>query len=141
MRSFEIFSRRQFVLLLLLLFQPTKFTLLHKTPDLLALPSISNWDVLKAVKGLRPSKSVGLHENPASVMRGSSEIFISVLKFIFNLNKYFLLYGSKQLFIVPFFKVLEPLLTITDLYRFMEFFKIVMHYHVFYYFKYKLRAC
>jgi hypothetical protein len=47
---------------------------------------VSNSDVQNAVKRLRPLKSVGLDGIPSFVINDCSEIFVPVLRFIFNLS-------------------------------------------------------
>jgi hypothetical protein len=48
--------------------------------------------MFKAIKRLRPSKSVGVDNIPGSVIKGFTDIFVRVLKYIFNLS------GSQQYF-------------------------------------------
>jgi hypothetical protein len=60
------------------------FPSLLQTSECFSLPPISNSDVCKALKCLQPSKSVGLDDIPVFVINGCSEIFMPVLKFIFN---------------------------------------------------------
>jgi hypothetical protein len=49
-------------------------------------PITYNPDVCQAVKRIQPSKSVGLDDIPAFVMKQCSWFCIQVLKFIFNLS-------------------------------------------------------
>jgi hypothetical protein len=67
---------------------------------------ISYSDVLKSLKHLRLSKSVGLDNIPGLVINGCSDIFSSVLKHIFHLSlskKYFLILWN-DVTIIPVFK-------------------------------------
>jgi hypothetical protein len=91
---------------------------------LLALTSTSDSNVCKAVKYLRPSKSVGLDDVTSFVIN-------VIQKFCAYLYIYFQFYLSQQKFptlwkqaaIVPIFKkVSEPLLTTADLYMFLTTF-------------------
>jgi hypothetical protein len=54
--------------------------------DFLHLPPITELDILKAIKCLRPSKSVGPDSILSSIIKGCSIIFILLLKYIFNLS-------------------------------------------------------
>jgi hypothetical protein len=54
--------------------------------EILHLAPISNSDVQNAIKRLRPSKSAGLDGIPSFVTKGCCEIFVPVLRFIFNLS-------------------------------------------------------
>jgi hypothetical protein len=47
---------------------------------------VANSDVHNATKRLRPTKSVGLDGIPSFVIKGCSEIFAPIVKFIFNLS-------------------------------------------------------
>jgi hypothetical protein len=56
------------------------------------LITISDLDIFKAHKHIRPFKSVGVDDIPGSVAKGCSHNYVDVLKHIFNLNqsrKYF----------------------------------------------------
>jgi hypothetical protein len=50
------------------------------------LPAITELDILRAIKRLRPSKSVGPHGIPSSTVKGYSIIFAPLLIYIFNLS-------------------------------------------------------
>jgi hypothetical protein len=52
----------------------------------LRLAPVFNYDVQKAIKRQRPSKSVGLDGIPSFVVKSCCEIFVPVLRFIFNLS-------------------------------------------------------
>jgi hypothetical protein len=72
----------------------------------LSLASVSGSDVFKAIKRLKPSKSLGVDAIPGFIIKGFTDIFVPVLKHMFNLSlsqQYFLTLW-KQAAIVPFFK-------------------------------------
>jgi hypothetical protein len=54
--------------------------------EFLQLPSISELDILKAIKGLRPSKSVGLDVMPGFIIKGCFTRFGPLLEYIFDLS-------------------------------------------------------
>jgi hypothetical protein len=58
----------------------------NQCAEILHLAPISSSDVQNAIKLLRPSKSVGLDGIPSFVIKSCSEIFVPVLRFIFNLS-------------------------------------------------------
>jgi hypothetical protein len=60
-------------------------------------------DVSKAIKHLRPSKSVGADDIPGFIIKGCTDIFVPVLKHIFNLSIYQQYFTTlwKQAAIVP----------------------------------------
>jgi hypothetical protein len=62
------------------------FSFINQSIKLLYLVPISNSDVQNAIKRLRPSKSVGLDGIPSFVRKGCSDMFVPVLKFVFNLS-------------------------------------------------------
>jgi hypothetical protein len=79
--------------LLLSTLKVSSITLIYGTLVLLLSPphskylaSVSGSDVHKAIKRLRPSKSVGIDNIPVYIVKGCSDIFIPVLKFVFNLS-------------------------------------------------------
>jgi hypothetical protein len=61
---------------------------LHVFPNLLSsseflpLASASDSDVYKAIKRLRPSKSVGVDDIPGFIIKGCTDIFVPILKHI-----------------------------------------------------------
>jgi hypothetical protein len=57
-----------------------------RSSEFLSLAPISELEMCKALKRLRPSKAVGLDGIPSFVIKSCSEIFIPVLKHIFNLS-------------------------------------------------------
>jgi hypothetical protein len=78
---------------------------LSQSSECLSLAPISELDIFKALRPLSPSGSVGLDDIPSFVMKGCSEIFVPVLKHIFNLSltqRYFPAVW-KQVAVVPVF--------------------------------------
>jgi hypothetical protein len=55
------------------------FTLVSSS-EFIHLASVSDFDVIKAIKHLRPSKSVGVNGIPGFTLKGCTDIFIPVLK-------------------------------------------------------------
>jgi hypothetical protein len=62
------------------------FPSLSQSSEFVSLASISDADVCKAIKRLKPSKSVGLDDIPVFAIKGCSAIFIHILRHIFNLS-------------------------------------------------------
>jgi hypothetical protein len=62
------------------------FSFVKHCTENLPLASISDSDVQNAIKWLRPTKSVGLGDIPSFVIKGCSDIFVPVLRFIFNFS-------------------------------------------------------
>jgi hypothetical protein len=62
------------------------FPRLSQCSELPSLASLFDADVCKAIKRLKPSKSVGLDDIPGFIIKGCSAIFIPILKHIFNLS-------------------------------------------------------
>jgi hypothetical protein len=62
------------------------FPPLSQSSEFLALGPISDSDVCKSIKRLTLSKSVGLDDIPGFVIKGCSDIFIPILRHIFNLS-------------------------------------------------------
>jgi hypothetical protein len=54
--------------------------------DILQLPPVSELDILKAIKCLRPSTSIGVDGIPGFITKGCSTIFTPLLKYIFDLS-------------------------------------------------------
>jgi hypothetical protein len=79
---------------------------LSQSSEFLSLAHISELDICKALRRLRPSKSVGLYDIPNFVIKGCSEIFVLVLKHIFNLSltQHYFPTVWKQAAVVPVFK-------------------------------------
>jgi hypothetical protein len=82
------------------------FSSVNQRTEMLSLVLVSNSDVQNAIKRLRPSKSVGLDGIPCFVIKGCSEMFVPVLRFIFNLSLSQNTFPNvwKQAAIVPVFK-------------------------------------
>jgi hypothetical protein len=57
-----------------------------RSSEFLSSAPISELEICKALKRLRPSWTVGLDGTPSFVIKGCSEIFIPVLKHLFNLR-------------------------------------------------------
>jgi hypothetical protein len=60
--------------------------------DNLSLFPVTDADVRKAIRRLKPSESVGLDGIPGFIIKGCTDIFVLLLKYIFNLSL------SQQLF-------------------------------------------
>jgi Notch-like protein len=82
------------------------FPSLSQSSELLSLATISELDICKALRRLRQCKSVGLDDIPGFVIKGCSEIFVPVLKHIFNLSLTQHNFPTvwKQAAVVPVFK-------------------------------------
>jgi hypothetical protein len=65
---------------------PVVFPNLSSSSEFLSLAPVSDSDVFQAIKGLRPSKSVGVDDNPGFIIKGCTDTFVPVLKYIFNLG-------------------------------------------------------
>jgi hypothetical protein len=113
------------------------FPSLSQSSEFLSLAPISELDIFKALRRLRPSRSVGLDDIPSFVIRGWSEIFVPVLKHIFNLSltqNYFPAVW-KQAAVVPVFNKgntasvsnCRPISTLNIFYKLLE---LVIHDHV-----------
>jgi hypothetical protein len=78
---------------------------LSSSSEFLSISRISDSDIFKAHKRLKPSKSVGINNIPSFVIRGCSGMLVPVLKHIFNLSlsQHFPT-SWKQTVIVPVFK-------------------------------------
>jgi hypothetical protein len=59
---------------------------LSQCSEFLSLVRVSDADVCKAIKTLKLSKSVGLDDITGFILKGSSAIFIPILRHIFNLS-------------------------------------------------------
>jgi hypothetical protein len=82
------------------------FSFVKHCTENLRIAFTSDSDVQNATKRLRPTKSVGLDGIPSFVIKGCSEIFVPILRFIFNLSlsQNTLPKLWKQAVIVPVFK-------------------------------------
>jgi hypothetical protein len=72
--------------------------------DFLHLPPVTELDILKAIKRLRPSKSVGPDGIPTFIVKGCSIIFAPLLQYILNLSlsqEHFPAQWKKKTVIVP----------------------------------------
>jgi hypothetical protein len=61
------------------------FPRLSQCSEFLSVAPVSDADVCKAIKRLKPSKSVGL-DIPGFIIKGCSAIFMPILRHIFNLS-------------------------------------------------------
>jgi hypothetical protein len=95
---------------------------------------ISDKDVIKAIKHLKPSKAAGVDDIPGFIIKGCTDIFVPVLKRIFQP------YGSKQQLFLFSKKAKVPLLAITGQYPFRIIFPkyFVIYDHVSLYLKFKI---
>ena len=113
--------------------------------DFLPLVSVSKYDIHKAIKRLTPKKSAGLDDIPGFTIKGCSTILMPILKFIFNLSvsqKHFP-NQWKQSVIVPVYKQgnkvsFKNYRPVSLLSNFSNVFELIIHDHLFYYFKNKL---
>ena len=103
---------------------------------------ISASDVQNAIKRLRPTKSVGLDGIPSFIIKGCSEIFVPVLKFIFNLSLSQNVFPKlwKQAAIVPVFKKgkassVGNYRPVAILNNFSKIFESIIHDHIYHFFK------
>jgi hypothetical protein len=85
---------------------PIVLPALLPSSDVIPLSSVSNSDVINAIKRLRPSKSAGLDNIPGFIIKGCIDIFVPILKHIFNLSlsEHCLPILWKQAAIIPVFK-------------------------------------
>jgi hypothetical protein len=65
---------------------PVVFPTLLSSSEFLTLAPVSDSDVIKTIKRLRPSKSVGLDDIPGFIIKGCTDILVPILKHIFNLS-------------------------------------------------------
>jgi hypothetical protein len=85
----------------------TVFPTLLYSSEFLPLTSVSDSDITKAIKRLRPSKSVGVDDIPGFIFKGCTDICVPILKHNFNLSlsqQYFPTLW-KQAAIVPVLKI------------------------------------
>jgi hypothetical protein len=54
--------------------------------EFLPLASVSYSDIIKAIKSLRPSKSVGVDDVPGFITKGCTDILVPIFKYVFNLS-------------------------------------------------------
>jgi hypothetical protein len=62
------------------------FPTLLSSSEILLIASVSKFDIIKAIKRLGPSKSVGVDDIPGFIIKGCADIFVLILKHIFNLS-------------------------------------------------------
>jgi hypothetical protein len=65
---------------------PVESPPLSQSSEFLPLALVYHEDVLKAIKCLKPTKSVGFNDTPGYIIKGCSGIFVLVLRYIFNLS-------------------------------------------------------
>jgi hypothetical protein len=66
--------------------------------EVLPLVPVSDSDVLKAIRRLRPSKFIGVNDISGFIIKWCTDIFVPLLRNIFNLSlsqQIFRFYGSK----------------------------------------------
>jgi hypothetical protein len=115
---------------------------LSQSSEFVSLAPISDLDVCKAIRRLKPSKSVGLDDIPGFVIKGCSAIFIPILRHIFNLNltQQHSPTVWKEVTIVPVFKRgnhaaatnYTPIFILNNFSKLLEF---IIHDHVSHYVK------
>jgi hypothetical protein len=78
-----------------------------QSSELLSLSPISDADICKAIKRLKPYKSVGLRDIPGFIIKCCSSIFIHILRHIFNLSMTQQYFPSawKEAVVVPVFEI------------------------------------
>ncbi|PNF36765.1 hypothetical protein B7P43_G11156, partial [Cryptotermes secundus] len=107
-----------------------------QSSEFVSLAPISDADVYKAIKRLKPSKSVGLDGIPGFIIKGCAGIFIPILRHIFNLSltqQYFPA-ASKGSAVVPVFKsgnhaAVSNYRPISITSNFSKLFKFIIHDH------------
>jgi hypothetical protein len=118
------------------------FPPLEQSSENLSLAPISDADVYKAIKKLKPSKSVGLDDVPGFIIKGCADIFVPILRHIFNLSltqRYFPTVW-KEAAIVPIFKrgshaAVSNYRPISILNNFSKLFESIIHDHVLHFVK------
>jgi hypothetical protein len=109
---------------------------LSQCSEFLSLPPVSDADICKAIKRLKPSKSVGLDDISGFIIKGCSAIFIPILRHIFNLSltqQYFPA-AWKEAAVVPVFKrgnhaVMSNYRPISILNNYSKLFEFVVYNH------------
>jgi hypothetical protein len=110
---------------------------ISNSSDFLSLAPVSDADVCKAIKRLKPSKSVGIDDVPGFIIKGCMAIFIPILRHIFNLSltqQYFPA-AWKEAAVVPVFKKgnrasVSNYRPISVLNNFAKLFEFIIHDHV-----------
>jgi hypothetical protein len=124
---------------------PVAFPTNLSSSELLTLAPVSYSDIIKAINRLKASKSVGLDDIPRFVIKGFSDVFVPILKHIFNLSlsqQYFATFW-KQAAIIPVLKKgkstsvsnYRPITLLCNVSKLLE---IVIHDHVSHYLKSKI---
>jgi hypothetical protein len=123
------------------------FPSLSQSSEFVSLAPISELDICKSLRRLRPSKSVGLDDNPSFVIKGCSEIFVPVIKHIFDLRltQHYFPTVWKQAAVTVFEKgstaPISNYRSISVLHTFSKLLELVIHDHVSHYLKSKLNPC
>jgi hypothetical protein len=116
----------------------------HTCSDLLNVPYIYDSDVKCAISHLRSTKSVGPDEIPNFIIKGCSDIFIPLLRHIFNLSLSTGKFPSlwKQAAVVPIFKKGNRVnyRPISILNNFSKIFESIIHDHLSFHSKFKLHT-
>jgi hypothetical protein len=64
---------------------PIVLQIISSSSEFLPLAPVSDSDVIKAIQLVRPSKSVGVDDVPEFIIKGCTDIFVPIIKHIFNL--------------------------------------------------------
>jgi hypothetical protein len=65
---------------------PVVFPTLSSSSEFLSLAPVSDSGIFKAIEHMRPSKSVGVDDISGFIVKGCTDIFVLILKHIFNLS-------------------------------------------------------
>jgi hypothetical protein len=114
----------------------------------ISVPPITDSDIFKALKRLKPSKSVGLDNIPGFIIKGCAPIFVPIFKHIFNLSlsqQYFPTLW-KQAAVVPIPKKgnsasVNSYRPISILNNFSKLFEFLVHDHASHYLKSIFNPC
>jgi hypothetical protein len=124
---------------------PTALPVLHQYPEVLPLASVSDSDVIKAIRRLRPTKSAGLDDIPGFIIKGCTDILVPILRHIFNLSLSEHCFPTlwKQTAIIPVFKKgkstsVSNYWAISLVSNFSKVFELVIHDHISHYLKSKI---
>lgn len=104
---------------------PGVFLALSSSSEFLSLSPVSDSDYFKARRPLKRSKSAGLDNITGFVIKGCSDIAVSVLKHVFNLSLsqgYFRTRWKQAAVVSVFEKTIEPLIATEDPSRFLTLF-------------------
>jgi hypothetical protein len=125
-------------------FGPMDFPpLFSHSSEFLSLAPVSDTDVCKTIKRIKPSKSVALDDILGFIIKGCSAIFIPILRHIFNLSltqQYFPA-TWKEAAVVPVFKrgnhaAMSNYRPISNLNNFSKLIEFIVHDHVSHYTKF-----